>query len=325
MSGLLVDGSQLFLERLYLFGQFGHLFAQLGQLFDGSLNAVALKTGIGRGPEDRDAGLEDVVRDTGLGTDFDTVGNGDVSDDSDLSAHHHVASDFGRPGDADLGGHDGIFADHDVVGNLDQVVEFGPLTDPRGPHGGTVDGTVGADFDVVFDHNIADLGNLLERSVLGGGEAETVAADHGPAMDGDVVADHTLFVDLHPGKEFHALADAHAITDIDLRPDFGSVADGGAFADHGIFANIDVLPDGCRRMDRSEGADADISVLDYDRKIAYATVVDGKVIMKDGELLGKGTTIICDERGEAYLKDRGIRAYVKQPLVAETIKNRLIP
>ena len=73
------------------------------------------------------------------------------------------------------------------------------------------------------------------------------------------------------------------------------------------------------------GADADISVLDYDRKIAYATVVDGKVIMKDGELLGKGTTIICDERGEAYLKDRGIRAYVKQPLVAETIKNRLIP
>lgn len=75
----------------------------------------------------------------------------------------------------------------------------------------------------------------------------------------------------------------------------------------------------------SEGADADISVLDYDRKIAYATVVDGKVIMKDGELLGKGTTIICDERGEAYLKDRGIRAYVKQPLVAETIKNRLIP
>ena len=85
MSGLLVDGSQLFLECLYLFGQFGHLFAQLGQLFDGSLNAVALKTGIGRGPEDRDAGLEDVVRDTGLGTDFNAVGNGDVSDDSDLS------------------------------------------------------------------------------------------------------------------------------------------------------------------------------------------------------------------------------------------------
>ena len=73
------------------------------------------------------------------------------------------------------------------------------------------------------------------------------------------------------------------------------------------------------------GADADLSILDYDRKVAYATVVDGKIIMKDGELLGKGTTIICDQRGEAYLKERGIRAYVKEPLVPESVKERLIP
>ena len=73
------------------------------------------------------------------------------------------------------------------------------------------------------------------------------------------------------------------------------------------------------------GADADISILDFERKKAYATIVDGKVIMKDGQLLGKGTNIICDERGEAYLTKRGIRAIVKGTLDPQSISNRYIP
>lgn len=64
------------------------------------------------------------------------------------------------------------------------------------------------------------------------------------------------------------------------------------------------------------GADADVTVIDPERARAFATVVAGEVIMKDGALLGKGTTIICDARGEAALKRRGIRAIVKRPLDA---------
>ena len=73
------------------------------------------------------------------------------------------------------------------------------------------------------------------------------------------------------------------------------------------------------------GADADVSVLDFERKKAYATVVNGKVIMKDGELLGTGTGIICDERGEAYLKGRGIRTIVKNELAPDRIRDRFNP
>lgn len=70
------------------------------------------------------------------------------------------------------------------------------------------------------------------------------------------------------------------------------------------------------------GADADVSILDFVEKKAFATVVNGKVIMKAGELLGSGTGIICDARGEAYLKSRGIRTMVKAELNPESVKHR---
>lgn len=72
------------------------------------------------------------------------------------------------------------------------------------------------------------------------------------------------------------------------------------------------------------GADADVTILDLDNKKAFATIVDGKVIMKDGRLLGKGTGIICDERGEKYLKSRGIRTIVKGALDPKAIENRFV-
>jgi hypothetical protein len=47
--------------------------------------------------------------------------------------------------------------------------------------------------------------------------------------------------------------------------------------------------------------------------------------MKDGALLGSGTGIICDKRGEAYLKSRGIRTIVKGDLCPENIEKRFVP
>ena len=73
------------------------------------------------------------------------------------------------------------------------------------------------------------------------------------------------------------------------------------------------------------GADADITVLDVNSKKAFATVVNGKIIMREGRLFGKGTTIVCDERGERYLKDRSIPVLVKKPLDTKAIMDRFIP
>lgn len=73
------------------------------------------------------------------------------------------------------------------------------------------------------------------------------------------------------------------------------------------------------------GADADISILDFERRKAFATIVNGSVIMHDGRLLGKGTGIVCDERGEAALRSRGIRTIVRKPHDPAGIRSRFIP
>lgn len=56
----------------------------------------------------------------------------------------------------------------------------------------------------------------------------------------------------------------------------------------------------------SIGADADITVLDVQRQKAEATIVAGGFIMKHGELMGRGTKILCTPHGEKYLKSRNI-------------------
>ncbi len=62
------------------------------------------------------------------------------------------------------------------------------------------------------------------------------------------------------------------------------------------------------------GADGDVTILDFEKKKACATIVSGHVIMRDGVLTGKGTMIVCDARGEAALTKRGIPCIVKKPL-----------
>lgn len=73
------------------------------------------------------------------------------------------------------------------------------------------------------------------------------------------------------------------------------------------------------------GADADITILDIGAEKAVAAIVGGRVIMENGSLCGSGTTIICDERGESYLRKRGIPTIVKGALSKANIENRFIP
>lgn len=75
----------------------------------------------------------------------------------------------------------------------------------------------------------------------------------------------------------------------------------------------------------SVGADADITVIDFEKEKAYATIVGGKIIMKDGQLMGKGTCFICDERGRKNLQKKGLTFCVKKPLNLKRIEDRFIP
>ena len=54
------------------------------------------------------------------------------------------------------------------------------------------------------------------------------------------------------------------------------------------------------------GADADISVLDFDRRRAVATIVGGRVCMVDGYVCGSGGTVITTEQGLEHVASRGL-------------------
>jgi len=58
------------------------------------------------------------------------------------------------------------------------------------------------------------------------------------------------------------------------------------------------------------GADADVVVVDPETHRAVLTIANGKIIMADGQVTGKGGTIITTEQGQQSLTARGIPAMV---------------
>lgn len=67
----------------------------------------------------------------------------------------------------------------------------------------------------------------------------------------------------------------------------------------------------CDKGHLSEGADADITIIDKDKQKAYATIVDGKIVMFNGEVIGKGGKIVTTERGVKALKEANVEYIVK--------------
>ena len=71
----------------------------------------------------------------------------------------------------------------------------------------------------------------------------------------------------------------------------------------------------------SVGADADITVYDYERQKPVASFVDGKKVLFDGQIMSKGATVICTEYGKESIESRGMKAIVVDPgLPVERIK-----
>ena len=81
-----------------------------------------------------------------------------------------------------------LLADGHAVGDLHQVVDLRARLDPRLAHRRPIDRRVGADLDVVFDHDDRRLRDLLVRAVGVVREAEAVAANHGAVLHDDTRA-----------------------------------------------------------------------------------------------------------------------------------------
>lgn len=60
----------------------------------------------------------------------------------------------------------------------------------------------------------------------------------------------------------------------------------------------------------SEGAVADITLIDEERACAKATYINGVLTMRDGVLYGTGMTVITTPRGEQAVSDAGYPSIV---------------
>lgn len=70
------------------------------------------------------------------------------------------------------------------------------------------------------------------------------------------------------------------------------------------------------------GADADITVFNFETQKPVAAFVAGEPILINGEVVGKSATIICTKRGQAAVEARGLKTIVVDPAVPYT--NRFV-
>ena len=84
-----------------------------------------------------------------------------MPNDADLTCKNAMMAHFHAAGDCDLANQQTIRTDLGSVANVDVVAELGAFADDCVAESAAVDGAIGADFNVVFKNNGADLGNLV--------------------------------------------------------------------------------------------------------------------------------------------------------------------
>ena len=188
--------------------------------------------------------------------DLDPVADGQMPGDADLPSEHAVRADLGRSGHADLRGGDGVFAYGHVMADLNQVVELDAPADDRRTHCRPVDAGVGAYFDIALDADVADLRNLVIRTLVVRSEAESVGSDHRSGVDRHVVADLALLVNLDAGEQLYVIAQTDVVAHVDMRIYLAVFPEADVRADHRELAHVGFVAQRGRRIDRRERADA---------------------------------------------------------------------
>src|SRR5512133_3091086 len=119
--------------------------------------------------------------DHGGRVDDDAIGDVEVSYDIGGAAYHAVFAYAGAARDAGTAGDRGVRADAYVMRDLDQIVQLDAVLDHGIVQRAPVDAGVGADFDVVADHDPAYLRYLAPAALIQC-DTEAVGADHRAGM-----------------------------------------------------------------------------------------------------------------------------------------------
>ncbi len=151
--------------------------------------------------------------------------------DNTVLAEHRAARDTGTAS------HHRILADHTVMADMHQVIEFATVLDDRVVERSAVDRRVGTDFDVVANQHPTQLRNLDPVLTIRR-KTETIGTDHCPSMNNASLTDLAIVINGHSWVEHRTVANSGPITN-----DTAGIDD-DSLAQRYILADGDMRPNG---------------------------------------------------------------------------------
>jgi hypothetical protein len=169
-----------------------------------------------------------------------TVPNTDMADRSRLPAHYNEITELSRTGNARLSNDYAMSADHNVVPDLNQIINFGTFSDNRILERASVNGGISAYFNVVLNHHSTNLGNF-EMPLLVHGKTKTILSQARARMNDDPITDKRVLYgrlrthiaiasNTHPSTNHCTRRNTAAGAYSRLRPH-----DGARFNNHALF------------------------------------------------------------------------------------------
>ena len=102
----------------------------------------------------------DIAHQPGFGGNARAAADRQVAGEPGLPSHHDKIAEPGAARDADLAGQDAAAAEHDIVPDLHQIIDHRARADDRVMPRAAVDRRIGADIDIVADHDPPELRDL---------------------------------------------------------------------------------------------------------------------------------------------------------------------
>src|SRR5436309_2644827 len=173
---------------------------------------------------------------TSLRNDSRAVADFNVVRTTRLTSELTPFADLDRTRQPRLSGHSRAIPNLAVMTDLDQIIELHATPDNSCPHGRSVDGSVRANFNVILNDHVADLGDSDQfAAVLD--KTKTVGADHSAIEQSDPIANRDPFANGDVAVTVEIVADLDFRVDNNMRMKDGVASYSHATTDYAIGAD----------------------------------------------------------------------------------------
>src|SRR5690554_6611646 len=137
-----------------------------------------------------------------------------------------------------------------IMGQLNQIIQFNTLPDPRRSKGRAVDGRIRANLYIVGYFNITNLADLLITAIVLRSETEAITTHHRSGVNNDPVAQDTVVIDLRARINDTIFTHLHLIAQVAVGIHFTPVANRSAGAYITKRTDINIFPYYSRRVNK---------------------------------------------------------------------------